>query len=235
MSKPTTHRILKTLAEHGYARIDGKGRYSPGPRILTLAGRLLAQLDPTEEGGQTLRKLAAETKLTVHMGVYTRDEVVYTAKLEAPTPYQMPSRVGMSISMHATAIGKAILAALGDDEAARVCVRTGMVRRTPKTITDLRVLIAQLAEIRSTGYAVDDEENETDIRCVGAAIYDYTDRVIGGVSISWLAFNRRSRTLAELGGYVVEAANEISAHLGAPSRTEWQVPARASLARSPEL
>jgi IclR family transcriptional regulator, acetate operon repressor len=227
LPKPTTHRILKTLAEHGYARIDGKGRYSPGPRILTLAGHLLAHLDPTEESGHTLRKLAAETELTVHMGVYASDEVIYTAKLEAPTPYQMPSRVGMSISLHATAMGKAVLAALGDDEAARICVRTGLKRRTPKTITDLRVLIAQLAEIRANGYAIDDEENETDIRCVGAAIYDYADRVIGGVSLSWLAFNRRSRTIAELGGYVVAAADEISAQLGAPSRTGWQVSARA--------
>ena len=227
MSKPTTHRILKTLAEHGYARVDGKGRYSAGPRILTLAGRLLAQLDPAEEGGRTLRKLSAQTGLTVHMAAHASDEAVYIAKVEAPGPYKMPSRVGMSVPLYATAIGKAILAALGDEEAARVCVRTGLERRTPKTITDLRVLLAELAEIREIGYAIDDEENETDIRCVGAAIYDYTDRVIGGVSLSWLAFSTRSQAVAELGTRVVAAADEISAQLGAPSRSGWQASSRA--------
>jgi IclR family transcriptional regulator, acetate operon repressor len=218
LSKPTTHRILKALAERGYARIDGKGRYSAGPRVLTLAGRLLTQLDPAEQADDTLRRLRVETGLTVHMGAYASDEVVYIAKIDAPVPYQMPSRVGMSVRLHATAIGKAILAALGDEEASRVCVRTGLEARTPKTITDLRELIAQLAEIRERGYSIDDEENETDIRCVGAAVYGHTDRVIGGISLSWLAFNRRSRTLAELGAQVAAAADEISARLGAPSR-----------------
>jgi IclR family transcriptional regulator, acetate operon repressor len=83
----------------------------------------------------------------------------------------------------------------------------------------MTALIAQLAEIRERGYSIDDEENETDIRCVGAAVYGHTNRVIGGISLSWLAFNRRSRTVAELGAQVVAAADEISARLGAPSRT----------------
>jgi IclR family transcriptional regulator, acetate operon repressor len=218
LPRPTAHRILKTLAEHGFARVDGKGRYSAGPRVLTLAGRLLAHLDPAEEAGDTLRGLKAETGLTVHLGAYAGDEVVYIAKLEAPVPYQMPSRVGMSIRLHTTAIGKAILAALGDEEAARVCARTGLRPRTPKTLTDQQALIAQLNQIRERGYALDDEENETDIRCVGAAIYDHTDRVMGGVSLSWLAFSNPSRPVPELGARVVAAADAISARLGAPSR-----------------
>jgi IclR family transcriptional regulator, acetate operon repressor len=219
LPKPTAHRILKTLAQHGFARVDGKGRYTAGPRVLTLAGRLLSRLDPAEEADYTLRGLQAETGLTVHLGAYGADEVVYIAKLEAPMPYQMPSRVGMSVRLHATAIGKAILAALGDEEAARVCARTGLTPRTPKTTTDQQVLIKQLTEIRTRGYAVDDEENETGIRCVGAAIYDHTDRVMGGVSLSWLAFSNPSRPVPELGARVAAAADAISARLGAPSRT----------------
>jgi IclR family transcriptional regulator, acetate operon repressor len=219
LPKPTAHRILKTLAEHGFARADGKGRYAAGPRVLTLAGRLLSRLDPAEEAGHTLRGLQAETRLTVHLGAYGADEVVYIAKLEAPAPYQMPSRVGMSVPLHATAIGKAILAALSDEEAGRVCARAGLRPRTPKTITEARALITQLTEIRERGYALDDEENETGIRCVGAAVYDHTDQVMGGVSLSWLAFSNPSRPVPELGGHVVTAADAISARLGAPSRT----------------
>ena len=203
---------------HGFARVDGKGRYSAGPRVLALAGRLLANLDPVEEAEHTLRGLRAETGLTVHLGTFAGDEVVYIAKLEAPVPYQMPSRVGMSVWLHTTAIGKAILAGLGDEEVTRVCARTGLRPRTPKSLTDLPSLIAQLNQIRECRYALDDEENETDIRCVGAAIYDHTDRVMGGISLSWLAFSTPSRPVAELGACVVAAADAISARLGAPSR-----------------
>lgn len=219
LSKPTTHRILQTLAEHGFARVDGAGRYGGGPRVLTLAGRLLSRLDPVEEAGSTLRDLNTETGLTVHLGAYASDEVVYVAKLEAPVPYQMPSRVGMSIRLHATGIGKAVLAALGDDEARLVCTRTGLEPRTPKTVTNLDDLLGELGKIRQRGYAIDDEENETDIRCVAAAVYDHTDRVMGGVSLAWLAFNKPPATVRKLGSLVTAAADEISARLGAPSRS----------------
>ena len=218
LSKPTTHRILKTLAEHGFAQVDGRGRYAGGPRVLTLAGRLLAQLDPAEEADHTVRSLNAETGLTVHLGAYSGDEVIYIAKLAAPAPYQMPSRVGMSICLHSTAIGKAILATLGDEEAARVSARTGLEPRTPKTITDLSELLEQLAEIRARGYAIDDEENEPKILCVGAAINDHAGRVMGGVSLSWLSFETPAFTVPQLGRRVVAAADAISARLGAPSR-----------------
>jgi DNA-binding IclR family transcriptional regulator len=125
----------------------------------------------------------------------------------------------MSIRLHTTAIGKAIMAAMPDETVRATLERTGMEARTPTSITDPEALLADLAAIRERGYSIDDEENEPGIRCVGAVVFDHTGRPSGAVSVSTLSMEPWQLTLDELGGHVRRAAAEISASLGAPPRT----------------
>ncbi len=129
----------------------------------------------------------------------------------------MPSRVGMSLRLHSTAIGKAILAELTDEEVRGVAVRTGLPRLTPATLTGVDELLAHLGKVRARGYAMDDEENEPGIRCVGAAVFDHTGRVLGGISISSLAMDMEREVLEELAPVVTSAARDVSLALGAPA------------------
>src|SRR5690606_20880873 len=92
------------------------------------------------------------------------------------------------LRLHCTAIGKAILAHLPRDEVEAVVASAGMPSRTPATITDLPALHAELAAVRERGYALDDEENEPTVRCLGAAVLDRSGRPRGGVSISTVTF-----------------------------------------------
>jgi len=216
LPKSTVHRILQSLVEHEFALNAGDGRYLGGPRILTLAGKLMSSFDPAQHADGTLRNLREETGYTVHFGLLAGDEAVYAAKVEGKKPYHMPSRVGMSIRLHTTAIGKAIMAAMPDDAVRALLGRTGMEGRTPKSITDPEGLLADLAAIRARGYSIDDEENEPGIRCVGAVVFDHTGRPSGAVSLSTLSMEPWQSPLDELGGHVRRAAAEISASLGAP-------------------
>lgn len=216
LPKSTTHRILQSLAEHGFANPDGTGGYQPGPKILTLAGRMLNRFDPVRQASPVLQRLHDQTGYTVHFAVLNGDEAVYAAKLEGRKPYQMPSRVGMSLWLHTSAIGKAMLAAMPDDVVRGITARTGLTGRTPATITTQAALLRHLAEVRRRGFAVDDEENEAGIRCVGAAVFDHTGHVVAGVSISTLTHELSTADAEELGPLVADTARDVSRTLGAP-------------------
>ena len=99
-AQSTVHRILQSLVEHRFALNAGDGHYIGGPRILTLAGRLMGRFDPAQHADGTLRRLREDTGYTVHFGLLAGDDVVYAAKVEGKKPYRMPSRVGMSVRLH---------------------------------------------------------------------------------------------------------------------------------------
>ena len=215
VSKSTVHRILQALVLWGFARPDGLGSYEPGPRILTLAGRVMNRFDPARQASGTLRALSEATGYTTHFAIRSADEAVYVDKQEGRHPYQMPSRIGMGVALHTTAIGKAVLAQLGDEEVLAICRRTGLGQRTRSTLTSEEDLLTHLARVRALGYAVDDEENEPGIRCVGAAVFDHTGQVLGGISISTLAMDSTMAALETHAPDVMASARDVSAALGA--------------------
>ncbi|GII78261.1 IclR family transcriptional regulator [Sphaerisporangium rufum] len=217
VSKSTVHRILQSLVDWGFARADGAGGYEPGPRILTLAGKVMSRFDPARQASAALRALHERTGYTTHFGIRSGDEAVYVDKLEGRRPYQMPSRIGMSLRLHSTAIGKAILAQLDDREVRSIAGRTGLPRHTARTLTEVSDLLDHLGMVRAAGFAMDDEENEPGVRCVGAAVFDHTGQVLGGISISSLAMDLRPDELENLAPVVVAAAREVSQALGAPT------------------
>jgi IclR family acetate operon transcriptional repressor len=216
LHKSTVHRILQDFARLGFARATDHGTYQGGARILGLAGRVLARTDAAERARPELAALQEECGGTVHLAMLDGDEAVYVAKVEGSKPYRMASRVGMAMPLHCTAIGKAALAALPEPEVRALLARVPMPPRTPRTFTDPAALLAHLQEVRARGWSVDDEENEAGVRCVGAAVFDHTRRVIGAVSVSQLTSDPASRLPEEVGPQVAATALAISRALGAP-------------------
>jgi DNA-binding IclR family transcriptional regulator len=219
LSKPTVHRILSELCEHGYARSDGHGSYVAGPRLLGLAGEVLADPAYARSVRPVLQNLVDETSCAVHFALLQGDQVVYVEKLDSPQPYRMASRIGMSVPLHCSAVGKAVLAHLPPAESRRLLDGMELAPRAANTITSVDALNRELARIKRAGYASDDEENEDNIRCVGAPVFDNQGRVIGAVSVSALAFEMATRRRRELAPLVVDAARQVSALFGAPAVT----------------
>jgi DNA-binding IclR family transcriptional regulator len=215
LPKSTVHRILQSLVGHGFAAADGAGGYLPGPRILTLAGKVMHRIDPARLADPALRGLRDRTGHTVHFALRESDEAVYVEKLAGLRPYQMPSRIGQSLRLHSTAIGKVILAGLADIEVAAICARAGMPALTPRTLTRPEELLTHLAAVRKRGYAVDDEENEPGMRCVAAPVTGHQGQVIGAVSVSTLLHELPLREVKAIGAEVARAAREVSLALGA--------------------
>jgi IclR family acetate operon transcriptional repressor len=215
LPKSTVHRILQSLVGHGFAVADGNS-YLPGPRILTLAGKVMNRMDTSRLAEPSLRALRDRTGHTVHFALRNGDEAVYAEKLPGHRPYQMPSRIGQSLILHSTSIGKAILAHLTDAEVTEIAKRTGLPRRTAATITALPDLLSHLTEVRRRGYAIDDEENEPGLRCVGAAVTGHNGQITGAVSVSTLVHELSMRDARAIGAEVVKTAREVSLALGAP-------------------
>ncbi|QPP05227.1 IclR family transcriptional regulator [Streptomyces bathyalis] len=216
LPKPTAHRILQTLVERGFARYLGHGSYASGPRILTLVGRHQREVDLPNQVRPTLEKLREETDWTVHFTLLTGDEAVYAAKSDGDKPYRLASRVGMSLALHSTSVGKSILATLPEESVLALLKRTGMPARTDRTCTDPTKLLTELPAIRQRGYAEDHEENESGVIAVGAPVFDHAGEAVGGMSAATLAMFSDAENMARCGQAVAAAAKHFSLTLGAP-------------------
>ncbi|WP_405792006.1 IclR family transcriptional regulator [Streptomyces sp. NBC_00029] len=186
--KSSTFRILASLAEQGFVRREADSRYGVGPRLRGLSA-LVGAGEPASIG-RILGGLREATGQTVHLALHTGETITCIRKLEGgeDQPFRTASRVGMRMPLHTTAIGKSVLAHLPAEEVRDLIGATGLPRRTPQTLTTERALYAQLAEVRARGFALDDEENEPAIRCIGAAILGPAGRPVGGVSVTAVTF-----------------------------------------------
>jgi IclR family transcriptional regulator, acetate operon repressor len=165
---PTIHRLLRTLVGIGYVRQLPNRRYALGPRLIRLgevANRQLGAL-----AMPLLKDLVANLGETANMAVLDGDMVTYLAQVPSPHAMRMFTEVGRQANLHDSGVGKAILSVMDDERVTRLVKQAGMPTPTPKSISTLDDLFADLTRIRKDGYAVDDEEQETGVRCFAMAV-----------------------------------------------------------------
>jgi len=213
MPKSTAHRYLATLLELRLAERNGVDRFRLGTKVIELAGSFLASSDLRKESEATLEEMAEKSGETTHLAVPSGAEVVYIAKVESRHTLGMFSHIGARLPMHCTALGKSILAFSGV-ERLREVLSEPPKPRTPNTITSEQALRQELDRIRSQGFAIDNEENEVGIRCVGAPIIDYTGKAIAAMSISGPSDRMDRERCAQLGLLLWEATMKISRRKG---------------------
>lgn len=214
LAKATTHRILATLVEQRFVALDRDGGYLPGPKILSLAGRALERVDVSAIARPFVDALVEKVHCTVHVGFANGDEMLYLVRTDSDKPYRMPSRVGHSIPMHSSGIGKAILASFSDDELERFVARAGLPGRTEHTLTTIEQLRAELEDVRRHGYSLDREENVPGVICVAAPIRDHTGSVRYGVSISTITLEHTEEQIEAMAPEAIATADAISEALG---------------------
>jgi IclR family KDG regulon transcriptional repressor len=214
MNRSNVYRYLKTLVDCGWLEFDPETyRYRIGGKPLQIAGASLQQMDLRTIARPFLEELAEETCLAIHLGVMYETSVIYIDKVESNSPIQMRSRPGMSAPAYCTAMGKALLATF-DPQEVSVLLAGSFTRRTPNTITTIEELSVDLDRVRERGYAIDHEENELGIGCVGAAIYGYDNNVIGAVSLSTLIQNLTPQNKIVFGKRIMKTASLISQSMG---------------------
>ncbi len=214
LSKSTVLRLTAPLIETKLLDRDRKtGAYRLGHGALHLGQAYLATLDLRTVAARESYRLMCEVRETVHLVVYDPPEVVYIDKVENETTVRMASRVGSRAPVYRTAVGKAILAWQPEEDVEKV-VAAGMPPMTRYTITDADRLRTELGRIRQRGYAVDDRENEPEVRCVAAPIFNHADAVTSAISVSGLTSRITAARVRELGPLIAETALRISRQLG---------------------
>ncbi|WP_435241694.1 IclR family transcriptional regulator [Streptomyces cucumeris] len=206
--KSSLHAILRTMEARGWVETDDSGiNYNLGVRALLTGAAYVETDDIITVSAPVLDRLAAETGETVHLGRLDGSDVVYLAKRESMHAVRLYSAVGRRLPAHATALGKALLAALDPGDVDRR-LDWPLNSLTGATITDPELLHEELARIRDRGYATDDGENAPEIRCVAVALRSPAAG-INALSCSVPKTRASDERMADLGETLLRAARDV--------------------------
>lgn len=214
LPKSTTHRLLLTLIDVGFVEQRQDGTYALGIGLFEVGSLAYANVSLRAIAQPFVRQLMDQTKETVHMGVLDGFEVVSLEQASSPHSLRAEVYVGKRAPLHCTAVGKAILAFVESGPWLQRLWANGFDRYTSDTITDPAALRAELEGVRKRGFAVDNEEHEVGVRCVGAPIRDASGTVVGSLSISGPSARVTPESVTDLSRRLLQATRQISAALG---------------------
>jgi DNA-binding IclR family transcriptional regulator len=213
--KSGAFRVLHTLQQRGYVVQDPRTEhYALGAPFLYLALAVERGSDVRSAAAPFLRALRDELNETVYLAVPTNRMMAYIDKYPSTRPLQMSAQVGEYAMLHCTAQGKAYLAALDVAQRTQIAESLDYVRRTDRTIQTPKALLAELEKVARRGYAVNDIENEPEVRCVGAAVRDRFGAPVAGVSVSGAAAHMTRQRVAMVAKLCRQTAARISHALG---------------------
>ncbi|MFC6704286.1 IclR family transcriptional regulator [Flexivirga alba] len=182
LPKSTLHRLLREMVSLRLLDLEGD-RYRLSGQLFELGMRASVERDLLEVAMPFLEDLYERTHEVVHLGIREGTEVVYVAKLNGHRPVRSPSRLGGRMPLHATAIGKALLAH-APEEIRREVLTGSLPRLAPRTVVAPALLSAQLEDVVETGIAHENEESSVGLTCIAAPVFNSADRAIAAVSIT---------------------------------------------------
>ncbi len=210
LSPSTAFRILAALIKHDLVARDEAGRYLLGPRFLHLAARVRTRLDLREIARPEMEWLRDQTGETVNLTLREGDEVVYVERVTSHRMMRVEQVIGSRAPLHVTAVGKLMLGEAGPEARLGYARRTRLKRYTPNTLSTQTGLFQDIENARERGYALDNEEAEMGVGCIGVLIRDANGATVAGLSVS-APIERRQESWIPL---VMEAGNRISRKLG---------------------
>jgi DNA-binding IclR family transcriptional regulator len=182
LHRSTAHHLLQTLVSLGYLRQDGETRgYELAAKPFQLTGRTWSPEQLATIAQPVLAELTRRSGEGSSFSVYRDGAVTVVAKREHDGPVRVVQDVGAVRPLHCTAVAKAILPWLPAPELAGILARMRFTRHTPKTIVARATFEAALRRIRTSGYALDDEEHIEGIRCIAMPVFGHTGQVLGSL------------------------------------------------------
>jgi DNA-binding IclR family transcriptional regulator len=210
LPKPTAYRIIATMESRGYIARKKSGHYQMTRKLSDMWQNESEEEALLRAAKPVMQRLGESCRETLNLGVLDAAEVVVISMVESPQSIRMTSKVGNRRYLHSTALGKVLLSGLPEKEVQRLIRIQGLPRLTPKTLVTQQSLAKELDRVRKQGYALDNEENELDGRCIGAGVVDKGGRIMAALSISAPAFRMDMGRVRSLAGELRETCHEIS-------------------------
>ena len=208
------HHLVTTLCRLGALQMQSNRGYVLGLRLFELGSIAANQRQLNELALPALKQLAQDVQLTCHLGVMEGDEAVYLLKVEGNREIRVNTWVGKRLSLHSSSLGKVLLAWLPPAELDAVLARNDWQRKTATTLVDADAFRAHLREVKARGWAVDDQEDLANIRCVAAPVLDSQGQVVAAVSAVGTILDISRERPDALAEKVCATARELSRHLG---------------------
>lgn len=209
--KSSASRLMQTLVAAGYATPtpDGRRGFRLGPAVHNMSPMADAHRRLSEVAHPYLTRLVEQTGECAHAAVPRGSTALVIDDVETMSPLRVVAGKGRRVPLHCTSAGKCLLAY---DIAV---MPTELPARTPRTITNTKILQAHLDEIVARGYAIDDEENDLGVRCISAPVFDGPDgAAIGCIGIDGPSTRMTPESVLVMAGQVAEVAAELTRHLG---------------------
>lgn len=210
LDRATARRCLLTLAHHGYADYDGKF-FTLTPRVLRLGTACLATMPLPQIVQPFLDDLSERVGQSSSVSILDGGEIVYVARAAQRRVMSIALMPGSRLPAYCTSMGRVLLAALPEGEAARILGPGPLPRRTARSLTDPRAVIAELARVRAQGHALIDQEVEEGLCSVAIPILNARGRVVAALNIGAPA----TVPLDEMAGRYLEALREVQGRLRA--------------------
>lgn len=216
----TTFHLVKTMVLLGYLRQMPDKLYRIGPPLFTLAAGALDEVEMVALATPVLDDLSAATQESCHFAVRSGRQVIVLARTAGSGPFQLTERAGVVRPAHCTALGKILLAAMGEGQLARFLQHAPLERFTDKTVTDVAQLVREIVEVRRSGVAYDDGEYNAEVRCAAVPVYGFTGQVQGAIGISGPVWRLSIQLLKEKSKLVRNAAAVLSKEFGCATEPE---------------
>jgi IclR family acetate operon transcriptional repressor len=211
----TTHRLLSTLEKMGYVyQSEELGHWYVGLQAFTVGSGFLANRDFVGQSHVYMRRLMEQSGETANLAILDGTEAVFIAQVQCREMMRILVKLGSRVPLHASGVGKAIFAALPDEQIDAILKVKGLPRITGNTIVAPETMWAALKVIRHRGYSFDDEEHAPGTRCVAATIYDEYAEPLGAISLAGPSSRLPDERIRQLGPIVAHTAEELTRKLG---------------------
>lgn len=215
--KSTAFDLVYTLVDRGYLVVDTKNKtFNLGLRLFQAGARYLENVSFYDIAHPLLEQVVSQAQETAFLAVENEGKLVYLDKVDSTSSIRTSCRIGASNPMYCTGLGKALMAALPEDEVRKIVKASGMARKTEFTITTEERLFRELNEARARGYAIDDKESEVEVFCVAAPIRDASGKPFAAISIASLVSKMENdpARVDAFGKLIADTALTISRSLG---------------------
>jgi IclR family acetate operon transcriptional repressor len=211
----TVYRALVTLQGHNMVEAEEGGQlWHVGLGAFRVGSSFLRRTKVVERARQPMDALMRDTGETANLGIEAGEEVLFLSQIETHEAIRAFFPPGTKAPMHVSGIGKALLAWYPEDRVRRIIADKGLERFTSLTLTHETSLLRDLARTRDRGYAVDDQERATGMRCVAAPIFNTHGEPIAGLSVSGPAFRMALSDATRIGTLVRAAADQVTEATG---------------------
>lgn len=211
---PTAYRLLATLAEAGYVQQGPGGEWLVGLRAFRVGAAFLDHRNLVVVAYPFLKRLMELSGETTNLAVIDRGEAVFVEQVQCRELMRMSTKLGARAPLHASGVGKAMLAAMEATAVDALLGRRGLARHTAQTITEREALARELALSRERGYAIDDQEHADGLFCIARALWDENGEPWAAISLAGPTSRLTSGRVDALGRLVHSIADQLTAALG---------------------